>query len=465
VRVYALGVTTPCGTTGRCPAELVALAPVIGGSDSVLGNIQTSSGAMPAMTSIALAPDDRLYGMAGSRLYTINTACPGAVCKAKSIGTASSLAGDTVTGITFYPDGRLFAVTAGGKIVTLNTANGQATLVHDFGGQQPDVPSPYGSGLKFQGGIAFGLKGILYATVVPCAACAPASEPAQHDGLVAIGQPAFATLSVVSRDIGFAGVDGLVFVAGDAAGSAPLLLGTTLGPAPAAGCPGGSGLLRLSADGTGTLERCAAASLEGATANPILPPLIVSVKLHSSVRPGTTQVVRTEVSPVTLTRMTVTFPNGDILTRKQISNTLGVATFLFRQSGSKITRASKTARVQIDVGSGGTLTSDAYKYRIGFASIDAIASPRSAAPGGSFTVFVHTWPRRSLLVYLLYPDSHVVEIVGRTGANGWATFHRRVERDALVGRTDSIQIVAVLNPGPLKDSATTSLGISAPGQQ
>jgi hypothetical protein len=465
VHVYALGAGTSCGTTTRCPVELVALAPGVGGSDSVLGRIQTSTGASPAISSIALSPDNHVYGVGGRHLYSIDTACTASVCLAKSLGTASALGTDTIAGMTFNPDGRLFAGTAGGKLVTLSTQNGQSTLVHDFGGQQPDVPAPYSGGLVFHGGLAFGLKGILYATVVPCAACAPASESPQHDGLIAIAQPTFTDLTVVSRDIGFPAVDGLVFVAGADAGSPPVLLGTTLGPAADAGCATGSALVRLSADGTGTLARCASLPLEGATANPILPPLIISVKLHSSVQARATQVVQAEVSPVTLTRMTVSFPNGDTFTRKQISDTLGTVIFKFTQSASKVARRSNTARVRIDVGSGGTLTSDVYAYHIGFASVDAVVSPRSAAPGDGFTIYVHTWPRRSLLVYLLYPNSHVFELVGRTGASGWASFHRTVDRGALYGSADSIQIVAVLNPGPLKDSATTSLGVSAPGQR
>jgi hypothetical protein len=176
------------------------------------------------------------------------------------------------------------------------------------------------------------------------------------------------------------------------------------------------------------------------------------------------QTVQIVVSPVTVTRMIVNFPNGDTLSRKQISDTTGAATFSFLQTASKITKGGAIASVRIEVGSGGTLTSDVYRYHIGFGTIDAVVKPRTASPGDSYTIFVHTWPHRRVLVYLLYPDSHVVNLVGTTGAEGWATFRRRLNQGALVGHDDHIQVIAILNPGPLKDSTTTSLGVTAQGQ-
>jgi hypothetical protein len=202
----------------------------------------------------------------------------------------------------------------------------------------------------------------------------------------------------------------------------------------------------------------------GATANPILPPLIASVRLKSRVHPGHLQVVVVRVSPDTVTRLVVVFPNGDTLTRRQIADTSGQATFSFVQPRSKIGRFSSRALVTVSVGSGQNQSSEQYGYKVLFGSIDVVASPRDIAPGSRVRLYVHTWPNRKVSIALLYPNSRLRKISRKTGAGGWLSASQRVLSGAVSANRRTVTVVALLSKGPLWVSASTSFDILALGR-
>jgi hypothetical protein len=202
----------------------------------------------------------------------------------------------------------------------------------------------------------------------------------------------------------------------------------------------------------------------GATANPILPPLIASVTLRAKVRPGARQVVVVRASPDTVTRMVVDFPNGDTFSRKQISDTSGRASFKFIQRGSKIARFNNRALVTVSVGSGQNQLTEQYPYRVLFGSMDVAVSPRGAIVGSRVKVYVHTWPNRMVEIDLLYPNSRLVRLSRKTGRGGWLSAHQRIQPGAVSGNRRTVAVIAFLANGPSSVSASTSFVVQRSGR-
>jgi hypothetical protein len=411
-----------------------------------------------------MSPDNRLFGSDGSQLFAIDTSCAQSICTARPIGIPVAQAEDSINGLTFHPNGTLYAGTQAGKLLKVNPKTGAISTVHDFGTGTGYLTAQFNQGFGFEGGLAFGPNGGLYATVAPCPQCTTVGAASADSGVAVIMAP-FKTAKVEVQDAGFVAMRGLVFVGGEEAGSSPVLLGTVQAQPPGSACGENGAIVTFDTPTSApTLARCLSFQSTGATANPILPPLIASVTLRPKVHPGHRQVVIVRVSPDTVTRLVVVFPNGDTLTRRQIADTSGRATFSFVQPRSKIGRFSSRAQVTVSVGSGQNQSSEQYGYKVLFGSIDVVASPREVAAGSLVHLYVHTWPNRKVSIALLYPNSRLLKTSRKTGAVGWLSTQQRVLTGAVSGTRRTVAVVALLSKGPLWVSASTSFDIRVAGQ-
>ncbi len=464
LHVYVLKVASAC-SIGSCAVDLETVSPASTGDDQDLGPIRATDGSFPAIITIALSPVNQLYGSDGSQLFSIETSCPQSICAARAIGAPASLQGDVIRGLTFDPSGTLYAGTRAGRLLKVNVKTGSVSTVHDFGAATPNLPGKFAQGFGFEGGLAFGPNGGLYASVFACPHCQYLADPGPLPDGMALMMPQFTSAKILVENAGFVALRGLVFVAVQEAGSSPILLATAEAQ-PAGGACAGSGTL-LSFDSppaAAHLVRCLSFQALGATANPVLPPLIASVTLRAKVSPGARQIVVVRVSPDTVTRLVVAFPNGDTLTRKQIADTSGRATFSFIQPRSKIARFSNRALVTVSVGSGQNQSSEQYPYRVLFGSMDVAVSPRETVAGSRVKVYVHTWPNRMVEIDLLYPSSRLVRLSRKTGQGGWLSARQQIEPGAVSGSRRTVAVIAFLARGPSSVSASTSFVVQQSGR-
>lgn len=465
VHVYALKDSGSCDVGSACPVDLVSLAVGAGSQDRDLGVLESPQGDAVPLHALALSPHSQLFGTDGGNLYKVNVLCPQLNCTTTLVHSVKLPAGDNITALAFHPDGRMFAGTRAGRLIVVDPKTGNVRGAHDFGASDSRLPGNFSRGFGFDGGLVFGSNGALYATVIACPSCTPATEGATpHDALALMPPSAFSRAAIVSPDLGFAAVHGLVFVAGESAGSTPVLLGTTGAQPAGSACASSGAVVRLQATGgSGRLMRCLGFAVIGAAANPILPPLIASVSFRRVVHPGRRQIVNVRASPDTVTRLVVTFPNGDSLVKKVIAGTAGRARFSYVQRASEISRWSSKAHMRVVVGSGQTETSERFTYRIALGAIDAAVTPRIADAGSGVTVYVHTWPHRRVLAYLLFPNGRVQQLKGRTGGAGWAALHGRLRINTVVSGSRTIEVIALLARGPVRISTATSLVIGTRG--
>ncbi|KAA3662489.1 MAG: hypothetical protein DWQ04_13320 [Chloroflexi bacterium] len=152
-------------------------------NDVLIGTIRTLAGDTPTITDIALDIDDTLYGVSFSRLYQINSK----TAIATEIGANGF---SNVNALTFDNQGKLYAVTGGGNLLTIDKDNGTSTFIGNFG-----------SGFSSSGDLVFH-DNKLYATV--------STASNVDDVLVTVDYITGAATPVdVSNGIGFKNVYGL----------------------------------------------------------------------------------------------------------------------------------------------------------------------------------------------------------------------------------------------------------------
>lgn len=111
-------------------------------------------GTTDSLEALAFNSAGTLYGLGklDGNLYTVNTST-GVLT---AVGNVGFNVGSPVGGLTFRPDGTLYA-TIDDALYTLNTANGHATAVY-----APDPTSPLGNPTG-----VFSISGLAFAAAVP----------------------------------------------------------------------------------------------------------------------------------------------------------------------------------------------------------------------------------------------------------------------------------------------------------
>ena len=113
--------------------SMYVLDDVNGGSEhlsvvnAVTGETHRLGAITPSVDAIAMSPSGVLYGATGTHIYTIDPATQNAT----QVGPLSISPFATVTGLTFAPDGSLFASSYDGRILRVNPDTGAATSIGD----------------------------------------------------------------------------------------------------------------------------------------------------------------------------------------------------------------------------------------------------------------------------------------------------------------------------------------------
>jgi hypothetical protein len=106
------------------------------------GESLRGTSAAPPATAPTQAPGELLGVTVNDRLVSFNRGAPGKLCTNAAITGLN--AGEGILGIDIRPaDGDLYALTDGGKIVTLDVATGAATLVSTLSADASDMTAPF----------------------------------------------------------------------------------------------------------------------------------------------------------------------------------------------------------------------------------------------------------------------------------------------------------------------------------
>lgn len=155
-------------------------------------------------------------------------------------------------------------------------------------------------------------------------------------------------------------------------------------------------------------------------------PVTVAIKLaHAAVNPRSSQKVTVTTLPNASVDITVNFPNGDTKTHAGNADSTGKLTWSYKQPGSRITHASRTARVSVTASSSSGTASRTKRYAIGFAALDVMTDGRTVKRGHGLGVWVHSLARVGVLVNVQLPKNGArVSLRGQTGVDGW--FYQRL---------------------------------------
>jgi hypothetical protein len=199
-------------------------------------------------------------------------------------------------------------------------------------------------------------------------------------------------------------------------------------------------------------------STSTSTPVPTHPPVPALVSLLKSVNPGTTQHISVaDIMPSSTVQIRVTFPDGEVMGAHAISDSTGHAQFSFLQPGSKLTRHSRTAQVEvIAMTASGTATTTVH-YTIGFGKVDVVVQPRTLARGGQGAIMVHSRSGKQVTVTLRAASGKTTRLVGRTGILGWVKLHFRLPSSLRSGQ--SVQVRAVVRLSGKTVHASTILAI------
>lgn len=160
----------------------------------------------------------------------------------------------------------------------------------------------------------------------------------------------------------------------------------------------------------------------GATATPLPTAIPLTLRVRLARRylgPGQKQTVNVLTVPKAAVQVIVRFPNGYEKKRRAIAGVAGKMVWSYMQPGSSVTHASRVAKVFTRVTSGTASTRDTRHYTVAFGVIDISITSRAVKPGGSVTVWVHTYHNTSVKV-VLARGGHVFKTLPlRTGNAGW----------------------------------------------
>lgn len=160
----------------------------------------------------------------------------------------------------------------------------------------------------------------------------------------------------------------------------------------------------------------------GATATPLptAVPLSLRVRLgRGTVGPGQTQTVNVITIPSAKIQVTVRFPNGYEKKHSATVGPTGKLTWHYIQPGSRVTYASRVAKVFTQASVGTASTRDTRHYTITFGVIDISIDPHTQKRGRSVTVWVHTYHNASVRVVFARGRHPFRTLPLRTSNAGW----------------------------------------------
>lgn len=198
----------------------------------------------------------------------------------------------------------------------------------------------------------------------------------------------------------------------------------------------------------------------GATATPLptVVPLTLSVRLsRGTVGPGQKQTVNVLTTPGARIQVIVRFPNGYEKKHGATAGLAGKMTWTYVQPGSRVTHASRVAKVFTRVTKGTALTKDTRHYTVAFGVIDISINPHAQKPGRSVTIWVHTYPNASVRVVFARGSHAVKTLPLRTGSAGWLQLRYVVPTHFSPGKLD---VAASVSHGKRGTTARASFTIT-----
>jgi hypothetical protein len=186
-------------------------------------------------------------------------------------------------------------------------------------------------------------------------------------------------------------------------------------------------------------------------------PLSISVHLaHSTVAPGKKQKVSVSTLAGAAVSLTVTFPNKYKRSHDATANSAGTASWSFVQPGNRITHTSRSAKVAVQVSSGGLSLHTSKHYTIGFGPIDATVQPHKQKPGEGVTIWIHTAPFVSVTVTFRSGGRIIRTLPVRSGGDGWLQIRYIIPAHTARGK---IQITAAARLSTGTVATTTSFTV------
>ena len=150
-------------------------------------------------------------------------------------------------------------------------------------------------------------------------------------------------------------------------------------------------------------------------------PLTLSVKLaHGTVAPRSQQTVSVTTLPGAGVTIVVHFPNGDTKRHAGVASDAGKLRWTYKQAGSRITHASRTAKVSVVASDESGSKSATKRYTIGFAQVDVSVQPRTQKTGRAVSIWVHSSAFTIVQVRLTFSNGSTARFRTRTGSDGWA---------------------------------------------
>jgi outer membrane protein assembly factor BamB len=180
-----------------------------------------------------------------------------------------------------------------------------------------------------------------------------------------------------------------------------------------------------------------------------------SIKLKSSVKAGSQQVITVTSTPKAVIRFRVQYPNGDHQSKRLTANSKGIATYKYIQGSSKTLHNRFTATVIVKAGNPPCQTSATATYKIKFGKIDASVEPRTQSPGKVVNIYVHTTLSKRVVASVLFPNGKSITLTGHTGPHGFMHKRLPVTSSMVRGANRKVKVVARLQLRPAISTQTT----------
>ena len=192
---------------------------------------------------------------------------------------------------------------------------------------------------------------------------------------------------------------------------------------------------------------------------PTHPPVPALISLAKVVKPGATQHISIgNLMPATPIRIRVIFPDGEVVQGHTTSDSAGHTQFAFVQAGSKLTRRSRTASVEVTATTATGRTTTTVHYTIGFGTVDVVAQPRTLPPGGKGSILVHTRAHTAVSVTLKVVNGKPMKLRGTSGKRGWVKFSFTLQPSA--HRAQSVRVLATVRLHGKSVQAMTTLTVA-----
>jgi len=157
----------------------------------------------------------------------------------------------------------------------------------------------------------------------------------------------------------------------------------------------------------------------------------VSVTAKGTVKPGDLQVVKAHATPGATVNFTVLYPNGDRQSHSSKAGPKGIATYKYRQAGSKVLHNRHVATITATVAVGGA--TGARTYKIKFGKLDISVEPRTVTVGQTVNIYVHASRGKRVSAQVIFPKGKSKTFKGKAGKNGFG--HWRLKATAAMRKT------------------------------